>query len=392
MTSKMVENKLNNSANKRALLEKIRRLQDDEDADAEFTITGDYSIRFNSCVAMELETDDEDNNNNYYKNYEGATAVKEVLVVDLVSSDGSVPVQEIAMDIGTFVTNIGTMVYEQVESYCTVCQEIAESCEDGSGTSWLSSSSSSTVSEEGTTVEYVDCETCALYNCNGENDGGRKLNNGAEEGDMESAFTYLTELAECQAFSFSYENSEYAEDNREYEEYQQQQEGQEDGENQVQGQGLYISYMCNEYGTGIDLGFFLDDECTVYTEEESVADYIPENSVAGQYLTMAKSLVEGIFLNSFSCNAIEFASPYAAEDQEDGSSGYNFQYYGNNAEGQDALQASEYCQAVLEGENTVVMGTCSSSTWGNTQTANDSGSYTWYSIEDGDADAQAADE
>jgi hypothetical protein len=374
MSSEMIQTKLNRSANKRALVEKIRKLQNDgdDDGDAEFEITGDYSIRFNSCISMEIETDDNNNQNNQY--YEGSTAVQEVLVVDLVSSDSSMPVQEVAMDIGTFVSSIGAMVYEQVESYCTVCQDIAESCEDGTSSSWLSQSGSA-VSEEGTTIEFVDCDTCVLYNCYEEND-----DDGDDDGvDMESAFAYLTELSECQAFSFSYENSEYAEaeDGDDSGDSQEQDDGQ-----QQQGQGLYISYMCNEYGTGIDLGFFLDDECTMYTEEQLVADSISENSLAGQYLISAKSLIEGIFLNSFSCNSVEFAAPYSANDEND-NSGYNFQYYGNNAEGeQDAPAANEYCQAVLEGENSVVIGTCSSSTYdsnGNVQSANADSGNSWYS-------------
>jgi hypothetical protein len=288
-----------------------------------------------------------------------------------------VPVQEIAMDIGTFVSSIGTMVYEQVESYCTVCKEIAESCADGTSSSWLSqSSSSSAVTEEGTTIEFVDCDTCALYNCNEEN-GERKLNGGEDEVDMESAFAYLTELSECQAFSFSYENAEYAEYD---EDGQDSQDQQEDGDGEQQGQGLYISYMCNEYGTGIDLGFFLDDECTMFTDEQLVTDSISENSEAGQYLMASKSLIEGIFLNSFSCNSVEFAAPYSENDENE-NSGYNFQYYGNNAEGgQDAPAANEYCQAILEGENTNVIGTCSSSsTYGNVQSANADSGNSWYS-------------
>jgi hypothetical protein len=376
MSSEMIQTKLNRSANTRGLIEKIRKLQndgDDDDANAEFELTGDYSIRFNSCVSMEIEMDD-----NTSQKYDGATAVQEVLIVDLVSSDSSKPVQEVAMDIGTFVSSIGTMVYEQVESYCTVCQDIAESCEDGTSSSWLSQSkSSSAVSDEGTTIEYVDCDTCALYNCYAENDDDE---DDKDQVDMESSFSYLTELSECQAFSFSYTNAEYADDG---EGYQQQQEQEDD---EQQGQGLYISYMCNQYGTGIDLGFFLDNECTIYTAEESVSDSISENSMAGKYLMASKSLIEGIFLNSFSCNSIEFAAPYSANDEND-NSGYSFQNYGNNANSeQSTLQANEYCQAVLEGENTIAIGTCdtSSSTYGSGNS--------WYSANAGESDAEDGDD
>eukprot|EP00980_Cylindrotheca_fusiformis_P002964 scaffold683_cov124-Cylindrotheca_fusiformis.AAC.33 len=403
INSKVIESKLKRATSKQDFLQMLRKLQDDESGDndagddvdvddddggendSSFEISGDYSIRFNSCISMHTvaDEDNQENNNNRYKDYEGATSVKEVLIVDLVSSDSSVPVQELAMDIGTFVTTIGTMVHEQVESYCTVCEEIFDSCADGTAATWSSTSnSSSVVSDEGTTIEFVTCETCALYNCNGYNDRRRNLNE-ENQGDMESALSYLTELAECQAFSFSYENAEYAED---YEEYEQQQAQEEDG-NQAQGQGIYISYTCNQYGTGIDLGFFLDDECTVLNPQESVSEHIPENSVAGQYLMMAKSLVEGIFLNSFSCKSIEFASPYAQNDDADENNDYE-----NEAEDSSSLEGNEYCQAVLEDENTMLMESCSDST--SAQTGNSKGNYTWYSIdeEDGDGDALAVNE
>ncbi|KAL3935779.1 MAG: hypothetical protein SGBAC_008768 [Bacillariaceae sp.] len=342
-----------NSMDKRSFLKHARSLQEDEENS--FDINGQYSVRFNSCVSIELDEEEQDEHDNQNRNnewYENAVAVKEMLIVDLVSSNSSIPTQEVAMDIGTFVNSVGRMVYEQVESYCSVCQEIEETCasqQEGS-TGWLSQHASKYYdAEQGYTVEYVDCDTCSLYNCIGNDDGNRKLNQN-EEYDMETAFDYLEELSQCQAFSVNYQNSEYAENSEgDYDQNEDQDKNSE---------SLYVGYMCSEYGAGIELSFFLDEDCTLATDEIDVAEKIPENSMAGQYLYMSQNLVNGIFENSFSCDNIQFASPFDNQADADNSTWYNFQYYGNNAEvdGSEGIPAaSEYCQSIFEAENTMAI-------------------------------------
>jgi len=354
LSASAIERQLN-SVDKGAFLKHARSLQDEEESS--FDVTGQYSVRFNSCVSIELDEEEANERGGQNRNqnnewYENAVAVKEMLIVDLVSSDSSIPNQEVAMDIGTFVNSVGRMVYEQVESYCTVCQEIEETCssqQEGS-TSWLAQHTSKYYdAEQGSTIEYVDCDTCALYNCLGNDDENRKLNQN-DEYDMESAFDYLEELSECQAFSVNYQNSEYAEDSEgEYERNEDQDQNS---------QSLYVGYMCSEYGAGIQLSFFLDEDCTLATDEIDVSEKIPENSMAGQYLQMSQNLVNGIFENSFSCDNIQFASPFDNQGNSNNSSWYNFQYYGNNAEvdGEEGVPtASEYCQSIFEDENTMAI-------------------------------------
>jgi len=363
LSAAAIERQLN-SMDKSSFLKHARLLQNEEEQGEEgsFDLTGQYSVRFNSCVSIELDEEQAkeqggDKNNEYYQNneyYENSVAVKEMLIVDLVSSNSSVATQEVAMDIGTFVNSVGRMVYEQVESYCTVCQEIEETClsQGGSSTNWLSQRKSNYYdAEEGSTIEYVDCDTCALYNCIGNDEGNRKLKEDDE--DMESAFEYLEELSQCQPFSVSYKNSEYSdqwEDNQEY--------NQDEDQDQYS-QSLYIGYMCSEYGAGIQLSFFLDENCMLATDEIDVAENIPENSMAGQYLEMSQNLINGIFENSFSCDNIQFTSPFEnQENDNNNSSWYNFQYYGNNAEvdaDENIPTANEYCQSLFEAENTVAI-------------------------------------
>ena len=392
LSAAAIERQLN-SLDKSYFLHHARSLENQDGSS--FDITGQYSVRFNSCVSVELDEDEGNhnkqknrNNNAYYQN---AVAVKEMLIIDLVSSDGSVQTQEVAMDIGTFVNSVGRMVYEQVESYCSVCQEIEETClsqQEGS-TSWLSQRKSKYYdAEQGATIEYVDCDTCVLYNCIGNNDGNRKLNQDGDY-DMEGAFDYLQELSECQAFSVSYQNSEYTErDDR-----QGNQNYNHDEDQEQNSQSLYIGYMCSEYGAGIQLSFFLDEDCTLATNEIDVAEKIPENSLAGQYLQMSQNLINGIFENSFSCDNIQFASPFENQGNSNNSSWYNFQYYGNNAEvdaDESIPVANEYCQSIFQDENTMAiecqgMSSVANNNWMYWTNGDNSQNSTAYSEAEGEA-------
>jgi hypothetical protein len=139
------------------------------------------------------------------------------------------------------------------------------------------------------------------------------------------------------------------------------------------------------------LSFFLDQDCTYATYDDDVAENIPQSSMAGQYLQMSKNLVNGIFENSFSCNDIQFANPLEAEEQEEGSNTtwYNFQYYGNDAQGdQEIPGANEYCQSIFEEENTMLL-ECKGLSY-STSVAN--GNYPWTSWMNSGNDTNAQNE
>ena len=316
----------------------------------DFVLSGNSNFKFNSCVAVESE---EDGGGNYN---DDAKKIEQYVIVDMVGADGQTS-YEYAVNIGTFVSSMGKMVAEQVESYCEVCQEAADYCENTSGQASARSSQPSTYydANEGKTVELIDCNTCALYNCYGENSNERKLEDG--EVDMESALEYVEQVGQCQKFHSSYSNQEYKND------YNEENNGGDD---------TYIGYVCTEDGTGVDLGFFYDGDCTVYIQEESVDEMIAENSesLAMQYLSATQSLFEGVFAIQHSCTNLGFASPYNQEgnngqNQNTAQSYYN-KYNGNNAgnyytNGDGEYQypeANEACTQTFESEDSKALGLC----------------------------------
>ena len=103
------------------------------------------------------------------------------------------------------------------------------------------------------------------------------------------------------------------------------------------------------------MAVFLDNECTVYTNQKSFSDipsyYIYNNA---NLYTQAQTFIEYSFLETASCAfEQEFDSPYdqnnddAAQYDDDGANYYNNNYnYNNNNE------ASEYCQNIFDGDAT----------------------------------------
>jgi hypothetical protein len=351
MNSSMIQSKLN-TMDKRSLLKNARKLE--ENADDEFVLSGNTNFRFSSCVSIEVEDEDEQQND---EDNENVQKIEQYIIVNMVGSDGKVA-SEYAIDIGTFLSSMGQMVVNQVESYCEVCTEAAEYCADDSG-SWGQSSEPVTYydSEEDKTVEFIDCNTCALYNCNGENDGendGERNLAEQEEADMESAFDYLDQVGQCQEFSYTYSNQEYKNDYNP-DDYQ-------DDAVETQGtEALYIGYICNEDGTGIDLGFFYDEDCSVYTDEIDVNEQIGENSLAMTYLMSSQALIEGVFSSQHSCSNLEFANPFENQDDEGQNGGYQWYQTAEtyvNSYYVDPPQANEACTETFEGDTAIALGLC----------------------------------
>jgi hypothetical protein len=104
---------------------------------------------------------------------------------------------------------------------------------------------------------------------------------------------------------------------------------------------LYVGAMCSPYGDGVELAVFVDDECTLYTNQQSfydVWDPSNDNEDGVNYLTYAEEIIQSAFSQLTSCSRQEYGYPdgYAGEDA--------------NEDDEDENEMNEYCQDVLEGE------------------------------------------
>jgi hypothetical protein len=101
---------------------------------------------------------------------------------------------------------------------------------------------------------------------------------------------------------------------------------------------LYSSFICNEDGSGVEIGLFLDEYCAIYTSLESFKNVASAYDQA--YMYEAADIITYPFLNSISCNNEYLSREEYKEMQQ------NNNYYQNN---EDYGEASEFCQTLFEG-------------------------------------------
>lgn len=104
---------------------------------------------------------------------------------------------------------------------------------------------------------------------------------------------------------------------------------------------LYAGFMCNEYGTGVEIAIFLDENCAIYDSTHMYARMAYDDDA--KYMYKAEDLITYAFLHDISCDAnTEYISvPEYREQMKN----YQYDQGGNN----EAGDASEFCQQLFEG-------------------------------------------
>jgi hypothetical protein len=103
---------------------------------------------------------------------------------------------------------------------------------------------------------------------------------------------------------------------------------------------FYAGMICNDAGNGVEIGVFVDDECTLYNNVVPYTNFMSDDDQA--YYTKAKELVEFMFTNDFDCynQEIQYTNPYdTAELQEQA----------ENADG-EVPEAAEWCRNLFDGD------------------------------------------
>jgi hypothetical protein len=315
--------------------------------DAEWEITGDYSVKFNECLSLNVlsnQEDEEDGDNNGNNNNLSSTATADYVILDVIYSyDGSV--RNFAIDLSTFVTTLANYIPEQMENYCEACDY--DYCLYG-GADNNDANDNNDAEEEGDNNQedqeeegdnrrhrhleqnngklvYVDCDTCNSLSCFDDNDENEQQDDGNNNVfTNEYAVEWLLNLGECQAID---------EDNS-YNYYNQN------------GYQLYAGYACNSDGTGMEIGVFQDEDCSFLSSDTSFEDVLASGGNAATYQSMTANLVHRVFAQYFDCMNTAYVNPNQDEDE-------------NEEEGEDEdedneFEANEYCQQLLE-ENSFAM-------------------------------------
>jgi len=331
-----------NKVSPQRLLKNARQLdQQQQQQQQEFEITGDYSVKFNECLTLnvlndeeEQDQDQQDGNNDVYH----ATSIKDYVIVDVISSyDGSV--KQYAVDLVTFVTTLANYIPEQMEGYCEACDY--DYCYNNNGDD-NNNENQNDENQEGEEEEdredneeeedkeneeedggrrrlknngkivYTDCETCSNMNCfqdeNNNQDGENVYSN-------ENALEWLMDVGECQEIDEEYYN--YYDEN---------------------GYQLYAGYTCNSDGSGMEIGVFADEECSILTTT-TFAEVVENGGYGSSYQSMSSGLVHRVFQQYFDCMNTEYINP--GEDQQEEDEEEN--------EDEDAqFEANEFCQQLVQ--------------------------------------------
>ena len=317
--------------NKRTLIrgakpydEKTKRKLEQNYNNYQFEITGDYSVRFDSCFSLTVQSDElfDDNIINYAT--EGSVVAQKSYVLFNVCETkncyyyGDDASMTFITDIGTFFSAFADYLPNQQAEYCEGCQQNDGYC---SG-EWQNANDDQQEqynqayqkaynngnrrkledgnNDDNVVTAYVDCDTCEKNGCFEAQDN-YNYNNGQDY--MEDSLEWLQGLSECQAIEDNgngdYQNSYY---------YSYLNNDDNDNE-------LYAGLMCNEAGTGVEIGVFLDEGCSLYAKNMAYKDIM--GYYDKKYYSMTEELVEYMFTNEFSCFYQEtvYTNPWTEEQE-----------------------------------------------------------------------------
>ena len=160
-------------------------------------------------------------------------------------------------------------------------------------------------------VEVVDCDTCESMGCFVDEDEEDGDNNDEQEVNDETIAEWVNDLLECQETGSYWNNYE-----------------------------VYAGFICNEAGTGVEIGVFMDDECEIYASMVNYKSVVGEDDQAFYY--SSQEIVTYPFITDVDCAQLpEYITPEEAENQEE-------EEDDQNDEEEEDQEANEYCQEVVD--------------------------------------------
>lgn len=346
-----------------------RKLEEEE----AFQITGEYSIQFNTCTSMSVENDEllEDQNLAAMAANGDLVSDKDFIIFNVCLTEyceyyGDDQKMTFIAEVGTYFSAISQYLPTKVNDYCEACEDNYDYCYAmATGTTYYpegyepeeeeeEEEASEEEQEEGDEAEedgeerrkkrklkedeiikFVDCQMCADYECL---DFHQKTVNSFYDEDGEYVEAELDDAMEwLNGFSECSETSAYMDD------YQ-----------------IYSGLMCNSAGTGVEIGLFMDDECTLYTPKLAFKDIMQSADMT--YYNMISDVVEFTFTN----DGIECYNPevtwynevdYYYEMMEKAENGEEEEEEEDDEE-YEAPEAAEWCQELIDEDTAVDLYDC----------------------------------
>eukprot|EP00585_Thalassiosira_rotula_P006046 CAMPEP_0196138966 /NCGR_PEP_ID=MMETSP0910-20130528/6411_1 /TAXON_ID=49265 /ORGANISM="Thalassiosira rotula, Strain GSO102" /LENGTH=590 /DNA_ID=CAMNT_0041399637 /DNA_START=10 /DNA_END=1782 /DNA_ORIENTATION=- len=191
--------------------------------------------------------------------------------------------------------------------------------------------------------QYVDCDQCNNYECFVDEDD---MDDGQQRRDEldEEVSEWIADLAECKESGVQWNDMD-----------------------------LYIGAMCSPYGDGVELAVFVNEDCTMYTNQMSfynVFDPYNDNDDGINYLTYAEEFIKSAFSEVTPCLQQEYADP--EEDNDDADDDEEEEY-----------EVNDYCKEVFEGD-AISFNNCAADE--NEDEEDNDDEYNWYAYDMEEAD------
>jgi hypothetical protein len=362
-----------------------------------FEITGQYSIQFDHCLSLNVQNDDMWQDANFVEMAANGDLISakdyimfNVCETEYCSYDSEDQQLSFIADVGTYFQALSQYLPTKVEEYCEACEQNYDYCyaqysgvqyypegyepeeeeveEEAQGEDEAQEEGEEQQAEEeqaeggrklqnAQVVKFVDCQMCADYECldfqQSSTNGYTNENGEFVEIELHDAIEWLNGFSEC------------AQTNANLDDYP-----------------LYSGLMCNANGNGLEIGLYLDQECTMYTTQIAYKDVM--ESVDQAYYSMIHDVVEFTFTN----DGIECYDPEVVWYNE-----VDYYYQQQNGEQQEAQQqedngevpeAADWCKQLLEGDAAVNLYDCGG--YAPEENGDEEGddyvnTYAWYSYE-----------
>jgi hypothetical protein len=363
-------------------LRKVQRKLDEEQE-----ITSDYSVSFNTC--LHIKVNDENLYADDYVDYVKAgqvEAVKSMVVFDVCKteyceyeSDSNLH----SIDLATWVGSLVEAPVNKKESYCEACRESDEYCnpeeeeeedendeegeEDNEEEDENDEEDEDKDEEEDENDEededkdeeeeddkdededrklavvkrhlegsYVDCNTCAAQGCFDEDEENDGDDAAIQDEDV---VDWIQELAECVEL--------------------------EDENNDV---ALYAGLTCNGDGTGVTIGVFMDEDCTLLTSVTNFRNILSNDADISALYQESGDLMTYSFLNDVSCAEAQYKALGQDEEEEE------------EEDEDEEDEVNEVCQNLVGGDMYVDINNCEQDDE-EQEEENDDNQNNWYSFD-----------
>jgi hypothetical protein len=358
----------------------LRRLEEDgqqdqqqqqqQEEDEEFEITGEYSIQFSQCVSLTTQANDAELMFDTLYEYSSAgqvVAEKSYVLFNVckTANCGYYEDNEEALymvDLPTYMQTMTAVLPQQRMNYCETCQEAQEYCQGGG--EQQQEEEEQQQQEEGEqeeeeqegeeeqqdegeqegeegeqdgeegeeeggrrlrrklannnqNVEVVDCNVCEQMQCFEEEDDENNQNQDGDQQEVndETIMEWVQNIAECAETGAEFGND---------------------------GLGVYAGFICNEAGTGVEIGIFLDDECEVYASMLNYKNYVQQDDYNFYY--NSQEIVTYPFSTTIDCaQEVEYITPEEYENQQ-----AEEQDQQEEQNDEEEVEANEYCQQILD--------------------------------------------